>query len=292
MLQPYLLELDGRLAGRFLDFHGGMAHADVIQERIGPRSIPHKHLGAVSYDAMILACGAGMSHSFYRWIGDTFDKTYNRRNGAVILLDSHSKSTSRREFREALIVSVTLPDLRVSENKDAVMLVKIQPEFTSVQRSAIAVDLGVHASALPKVWKTSSFRIHIDGLDSECQHVTQVDSIQLKMGTKTVNREDRLEIEPTKSVISDVDLELPAAFANGFMKWHQDSVMQGNRGMPRQRNGQIEFFAPGSDTPYFLVGLNGLGITTLSAPKASSLPVKVGMYCESMSFSAGGLAFK
>ena len=292
MLQPYLLELDGMLAGRFLDFHGGMAHADVIHETVGARSISHKHLGAVSYDAMILACGAGMSRSFYQWIGQTFDRTYNRRSGAVIFLDAHSKSTSRREFREALIVSVTLPDLKVSENKDAVMLVKIQPENTSVYRSAAAVDLGVHASAVPNVWKTSGFQIHIDGLDSECRHVTQVDSIQLKMGTKMVGSEDRVEIEPTKSVFSDVDLELPGAFAEGFMKWHQDSVMQGTRGMPRPRNGRIEFSAPVSDTPYFSVELKGLGIAAISALKAPSMPVKVGMYCESMSFSAGGPAIK
>lgn len=288
--QPYLLELDGRLAGRFFTSTGGGVTADVVVKNVGSGQFSHKYLDAVHIG---IECGTGMSRAFYDWVGSSFGGATVRKTGAVITLDQASKPAARLDFYNALVVSLVLPGLDRSATAGATMAVTLKAEQTSWQKSGGTLDLGVYASSLPKAWNISAFRIQIDGLNTDCTHVTRISPLTLGMKTKTdsFGSERNPTLAPGAVEFSNIALELPGTSAEGFTKWHQDSVVKGN---PSTRNGSVEFFAPGSSTPYFSVKLNGLGIYKLSSrgPSKTALPVTVSLYCEQMSFSAGAAAMK
>lgn len=236
-----------------------------------------------------------MSRTFYDWLGSTFSGKTMRRSGAVIALDQKSNPSGRRDSYEALVTSIALPELNRSSKEDAVMTVTLKPERTSNSTTTEPQNLGVYTSALPKAWNIGSFRVQIDGLSKECSHVTRISSLRLgqKVKANDIGQARDATLEPVAIDFFDIALELPGSFATGFYKWADDSVVKGNT---TEKNGSIDFFAPGSSSPYFSVKLRGLGIygmssTPLGSAK-STLPVTVKLYCEEMSFSAGAAAIK
>ena len=290
-----LLELDGKLSGRFFGYTGGEVHADVIVEKVGAGQISRKHLGAVEYGDIALDCGTGMSRTFYDWVGSAFGGTTMRKTGAIIALDAKSKPKGRLDFNNALVASLSLPELDRSAKEGASMTVTISPEWTRYNRSSGAQDMGVYTGALPKAWHIGSFRIQIDGLSKECSHVTRISSLSLgrKVMKDYVGEIREARVVPAAIEFSNITLKLPGSFAGGFYNWLDDSVVKGNAS---EKGGSIDFFAPGSSSPYFSVKLGGLGIFGMSSPPGgrtnTALPVAVNLYCEEMTFSAGAAAIK
>lgn len=291
----YLLELEGKLAGRFSRFSGGDVSADVVVERVAGGQTSHKHLGSVKYGDIVLDCGTGMSRAFYDWVGSTFSGKLMRKTGAVIELNPKSKRKGRLDFTSALVKSLVLPELNRSAKDDAFMTVTVSPERTSYSASDGPQDLGVYTSASPKAWGVGAFRIQIDGLSKECSHVTFISSLKLerKIVPEKVGETRDPVSEPGALEFPNIALKLPGSFADGFRKWADDAVVKGNA---KERDGSIDFFAPGSTSPYFNLKLDGLGIFGMAyaagGRTSTALPVTVNLYCEKMTFSAGPAAIK
>lgn len=298
MQQNYLLELEGKPAGRFFSFAGGMAKGEVIEEPTGVGHTNLKHIGAVKYQDMELACGTGMSRGFYEWLGNSLSGSHSRQTGAVIALDNKQAPTARLEFREALVKSLVLPELEKSANKEAFMTVSISPEMTQLSKPDAKVELGVYVSNLPKVWNIGNFRIKIDGLETECSHITRVNSLKLGQSIKDFHTgEDRYpQKEPTKMEYSNIVVRLPEMFADGFYKWHEDMVVKGMSSRQYEKSGTLEYFAPNSSQPYFGIQLKGLGLFEIKGSSGlrskTNNPIEIVMYCEGMKFYAGAAAIK
>jgi len=290
MEQPFLLELDGQLAGRFFDFKGGGFIADVILLS-NPGLMTHKQIDDPDFHEMVLACGTGMSRSFYDWISSTFQQEYARRSGAIITLDRFSKPTARLNFQRALVTSLAMPALDASSKDPAYMTVTIKPERTSSIGPTASQSVGAYSSAIPKAWETSSFRIKIDGLETECQHVTKIEALRLKQGIVKSHAGERRhrEIEPAAIEVSDLVFELPKSFTGRFDQWFKSSVVEGQNPGDEERNGTLDFLAPRTATSYFGLKLNGLQIYRMTRSGAS---IKFVMHCTKMEFSASGAAVK
>src|SRR5690349_12539444 len=122
MLQPFLLELEGRLAGRFFESRGGVPASEVIitsGAQLFQSTLP-RHQG---FTDIVLACGPGMSRFFYDWVGSAFISKSNSKTGAVIALDHASKPMSRLEFQDAWVTSLVLPELNKSATKQAALII-------------------------------------------------------------------------------------------------------------------------------------------------------------------------
>jgi len=119
MLQNYLLELNGKAAGRFFDITEGTAEGEVVTHSTGVIKTKGKHIGSIKYQNMLLTCGTGMSHGFYEWLGTSFGGAVSRMNGAVIALDDKQKPIGRLEFSEALVQSLVLPALEALKDDPA-----------------------------------------------------------------------------------------------------------------------------------------------------------------------------
>jgi hypothetical protein len=299
MLQNYLLELDGRPAGRFFDFAGGMAEGEVVTVKTGgTNQVDKKHIGSVRYQDMVMTCGTGMSRGFYEWLGSGFEGMNSRLTGAVLALDNKQVPTARLDFRDALIKSVVLPELERGANKEAYLTVKLSPEQTLRKDPDPKTKLGVYASALQRAWNIGSFRLSIVGLEAECAKVTRINSLNLgqRMTLHNFGESRDGQKEGTKLEYSNLVVKLPAMSAKGFIKWHEDFVVHGNNSNKAEKNGNLEFFAPNSTQPYFLLEFSNLGIMSISGLSGlntnTGVPITVEMYCEKMKFVAGSAAVK
>ena len=293
MEQRFLLELDGMLAGRFFDFKGGgIAKEEVVIPRLsGLGLITRKQLDDPDFQEMVLACGTGMSQSFYDWVGSPFRRQHARKDGAIITLDRLSKPTARLSFHQALVTSLSMPALDASSKDPAYMTVTVKPGWTSFNNSTDSRSVGAYTSVIPKAWASSSFRIKIDGLETECQHVTKIEALRLKQRivANPTGETRRREIEPGAIDVPNLVLELPQTFTGRFDQWFNSAVLEKQDSWDKERNGTLDFLAPGAGTSYFRLNLKDLGIFKMTRSAAS---IKVEMYCEGMEFSASGAAVK
>lgn len=110
--QEYLIELDGKPAGRFFSFSGGSAQAEVVTTMDSGNARQMKHIGNVRYQDIVVKCGTGMSQTFYKWVGSSFGGAVERTSGAIVKLDQNQKAVGRLEFRDAFVKQLTTPELK------------------------------------------------------------------------------------------------------------------------------------------------------------------------------------
>jgi len=173
----YGLELDGQFVGWINSAEGGNAVADVVNEQLGADHIIRKHLGGIKYEDINITVGTGMSHAFYKWIQDTFDKQYTRKNGAIIMADYNHKEISRMNFSNALITEVSFPALDAAGKDAAKMTIRFSPEYTRRTSAFTNKAVGSNFGTVQKVWKPSNFRLFIDGLNDSTSRVNKIEAI-------------------------------------------------------------------------------------------------------------------
>src|SRR5262249_7687835 len=100
--------------------------------------------------------------------------------------------------------------------------------------------------------------------------------------------EDRfVQLEPTKLDFENLVIEVPKMFADGFLKWRDETS---NATKPvLGRKATIEYRAPGSDTSYFGGDLTGMTIVSASMVENR---LKAILAFDGMSFRVGGAAIR
>ena len=277
----FLLELDGVSAGDVKNFQGGGAVAEVIRGKPGADHIVHKHLGAVSYDDIVLTCGTGMTKAFYDWVARATAMNGGMKNGTVIVFEG-GKEISRLDWISGQITEIDFPTLDTASSDSFSMTIKIIPERTRSVKGAgkpAVVTAG-------KNWLAGSFHLTIDGLEEACKHVSRIEpiSIAFKMrsqelgGIRGYSQSELWSVDPGNLAIT-----LTESKAKGFNDWFQDFVINGNNGQDREKNGRLEL-GP------FSLKFGNLGIFRMTKPSnpsgAIARKAKVEMYCESIRFSA------
>jgi phage tail-like protein len=294
--QNLLLELDGNAVGRLFAFTGGAMKADVIESTRGGYVV-NKHIASVRFQDMEFTLGAGMSRSFYNWIADSVSGSYARKNGAVVMLDFDQKAKFRAEFTNALVQEIVFPELDASSHTNGSIKVTISPEIIRSKAGDSGAKVGIYMSAMPPAWKLGRFRLSIDGLEKDCRHVTQISSLRIgqKIASDSVGESRGTLKEPGKTEFSNLTINLPEMYADGFFQWADDFLIKGNNSQSSEKTGRLEFLAA-SSKPYFTIEFGGLGITEVAGPSAlrekTNRPLKISMYCESMKFSAEALAIR
>jgi hypothetical protein len=286
MLQNFILELEGKPAGRLFEMSGGGVQAEVIKTT----GMFDKHIGSIKQEDMTVTCGIGMSKEFYDWIGSSFGGSGIRKNGAVVSLDFKRTAFRRLEFRDALITSVAFPELTASSKAAAHMTISISPEITRMTADNTVYNQGVYVSYLPKGWHISDFRFRIDGLENECAHIKSISA--LRFGQKIVEEEGQKHA--ASADFSNLVINIPLNKASGFQQWFEDFVVKGESGPQNEKKGKLQFLTPNLNKSYFEVELFGLGpfgmeVTKFRGPQ-TGLPTDFRMYVEALKFNAGPAA--
>jgi phage tail-like protein len=291
--QDYLIELDGKLAGRFFSFTGGTAETDVVTT-MGAGGKQGKHIANVRYQDIVMKCGTGMSQAFYDWVGG-ISGAVQRKHGAIMKIDKAGNILGRLEFVDAVVNSLTTPALKSGANDEAFLTVSIAPEYTSFKKGSGKAELGVYVSDQSAKWSVGGFNFGIAGVSSRT--TDQINSIgSLTIGRKIAHEfvGDRPAHKVAATSFPNVTVSIPELHADEFFDWFEKFVQQGN--ISDERNGYINFLGPNGGKEYFSLSCRNMGIVQLKTETplrtGSQAPVKIELYSEQITFSAGSPAIK
>jgi phage tail-like protein len=289
----YALEVDGIMAGWVQSVEGGQATADVVNEKVGPDHIVHKHISNVKYEDISLNCGTGMSRGLYEWIKASFDHNYQRKNGAIIAADFNFKELSRMTWYHGLISEIGFPALDAASKDAAKMNIKLTPETTRTTTSqgggASIVGKYSLGQGQQKKWLPSNFRLKIDGTDTTRVNKIEALVVKQKNVENPVGELRDYEKEPAHLEIPNLVITLAESHSQEFYMWHEDFVIRGNNGQSAERQGTLEYLTPDLNTVLFTLTFYNLGVFKLTPEKVEAgseniRRVKVEMYCENIRF--------
>jgi tail tube protein gp19 len=289
----YLLQLDNVDAGWLASAEGGDAVSDVVEEKVGPDHVVHKHIAGVKYTDIHLAFGTGMSTALYQWIADTLKNTYSRKNGALIAADYNFNERDRLTFYNTLISRIGFPALDGSSKESAKLTLGLAPEYTRRQKgsgSKVSVQAGARGPSTK--WSPADFRLKIDGLD--CTAVSRIEAISIEsvIVENAVGELRDYQKAPAHLEIPDLVVTLAEAKADSFYDWHEDFVIKGNNGENQEKSGTLEFLNAAMKQTLFTLSFSGLGIYKLAASAKTAgtetiRRVTASMYCQDMRFAPG-----
>ncbi len=293
----FALELDNQVVGWVYSAAGGNATADVVNEKLGPDHIVKKHLGHVKYQPIVIQCGTGMSKPFYQWLKASFDRNYQRKNGAIVACDFNYNEMSRLTFQNALVTEVGFPALDAASKDAAKLTVTFAPEITRFQKGSGRAPSGASpgSAVLQKKWLPANFRLKIAGLEEACSRVNKIDEIVIaqKVVENPVGELRDYEREPAHLEIPNLVFTVPESHADSILQWYQDFVIKGNNGDAQEKTGTLEYLTPNLQEALFTLTFRHLGIFNVEPEKIESgvenvRRYRVSMYCEDMSFDAPG----
>jgi hypothetical protein len=287
----FQFNLDGTPTSAWIkSVDGGGVKAEVVTETVGVDDMSFRHTSTVAIEPINLQVAVSAAKPILQWIKDSWNHKFAQKDGSIVHGDFNLNGKLEQSFLRALITEVGFPALDGSAKEAAYLSVKLHPEFLEVKPNSEklqAVD-GVKA----KMWLPSMFKLHIEGID--CTRVNKIDAITVKQKVTQLyfGSERHPELEPTGIEFPNITITLAAAFANDFIKWHNDFVVKGAKDPEQEKQGFIEFLDPQGNEAIFTINLNNVGIHNLQIDKSEANAedikrIKVELYVDSMDLEFG-----
>jgi len=256
---------------------GGVISARVEHEHGGRQYYLKKQIGKPVVEDFLVRVGGTMSQAFFEWVAASWTGRAPKMDGAVLACDNHLNILSEHIFANAHITTTAFPALDASSKEPATLSIHFLPENVQTKKGAGKLTLeGLGKQAL---WRTSNFRLQIDGLVSA--HVRRIDPFAIDTTTDS---------ERKKIDFPDLKIYITQPGAQSWIDWHKDFVIDGNNDEKYEKNGQLFFLAPDLETELARVELHNLGIFRLSPESGAgdqSGLIVAELYCERMEFRLG-----
>lgn len=283
----YQFRLDNAVIGQPKSVEGGAIMADVIVEKQGADGYVRKHLGPVKYEDITLKVGLGMTDTIYDWIGASWNRNYQRKDGAIVACDYNQNAKSEREFLHALVTETTIPALDGASKDVGYLTVKVSPELIRVKAATGKCQAG--APEKQKNFIVNNFRLELDGIDTN--GVRKIDSFSIKQAIVTNNNGRDTRSEPGKLEFPNLKVNINERSAASWQAWFDDFVVRGNNTTEREKNGAIVLLTPDLKTELARINLRGVGIFSFASDLDGSSSDKVEtftaeLYVERMEFQA------
>ena len=285
--------LDGAPTAAWIkSVEGGAVKSEVITENIGPDDLSFRHTSTLAFEPFTVNVAVAAAKPFLKWIKDSWSRKFQRRTGSIVHADFNLQAHMEQKFIDALIAEVVFPTLDASSKEPAYLSVKMQPEKLTLEKASGSLRGTEHIGIKAKLWNPSLFRMNIVGID--CSKVRKVESItvkqkitQLYFGTSRAP-----ELEPTGIEFPNITLTMAAAYANDFIKWHKQFVVDGAKDTEQIKTGYLEFLDPQTEKPIFTINMDGIGIHNLSIEKSDAnseelKQVKVELFVDYMELELG-----
>jgi hypothetical protein len=266
------------LAGR----EGGLVAADVISVFGTGLPFAKKHLGPPRYEPFVVPIGLAMSDDLFNWVAGSWGLAPEARNGAVVECNANLAITREAAFFGALVAETQVPALDASAKEAGHLTVRFQPEFIDVTSGTGTLSL---ALAKQKLWRTSNFRLQIDGLD--CTKISRIDGITVtRKVTMVSSGSGGVSLVPDEVEFPNLKVTLSQASAQTWLDWHKSFVVDGNNGDAFERNGTISFLSNDLTSELSRIELHGLGIVRVGPAVSQNAGhiarVMAELYCEQM----------
>lgn len=262
---------------------GGLVFADVVSVVQTGLPFPKKHLGPPRYEPFAVPVGLAMSNDLFGWVAGSWGLAPQARHGAVVECNHALAITREAAFFGALITETQIPALDASSKETGHVSVRFQPEFIDVTPGVGKLSL---ALAKQKLWRTSNFRLQIDGLD--CTKVSRIEPISVTRSITTVSSGSGggVSLLPGEVEFSNLEITLSQASAQTWLDWHKSFVVDGNNGEAFERGGTISFLSNDLKSELSRIELHGLGIVRVgpAAFQGAGQIARIAaeLYCEQM----------
>jgi hypothetical protein len=274
----------------FLKKFSGMAmEADVVTNDLGTDNIQKKHVSNIKWTAGKATVGIGMGKGMYDWINQSFDKSYEPKNGALVSADFNYKAQSTLNFEDALITEVVVPALDGSSKDSAYFDVSFEPERVRWSKGG-GEDIRAKLGAKQKAWLCSNFRVEIG--DLPCNRISKVDSFTWKcaIAADQIGTVREYTKHPAKVTVPDLKFTISTAdhhpWAEAAKKWFVDGHhLEGD-----EMDGRIVFLGPDMKEELGEINLMNVGFKKFSNEDREANSEKISrfnveMYVEKMAFA-------
>lgn len=270
------LSIDGHPTTSYLkSVDGGYVKQSLVDEGIGGDVHRVKHASVAEIDPISFEFGISGADSVLKWIQQSWNKQFSRRNGVITHADFNLNKQIEHEFFEALITETTFPTLDGASKDAAYLKVKMQPEkvITKLNPSSQKISGGNlgKGQSKQKMWMCSGFRLNIDGID-DMKYTNKIDGFTIKQGIKKlyVGAERFPTIEPTKLEFPHITGTIAVTYADKLFKWYQDYVVAGKKDADAQKSGSIEFLSTDRGSAIFKINLFEVGLSSLSVMQSTA----------------------
>jgi tail tube protein gp19 len=286
------LSIDGASAklGWIKDFDGLHYSAEVVTQNLGTVAIQKKSLAIPKMeDGKFTLNFSEQKTAVWDWLQASMDGAHTYRDGAVHACDFDYKEMAVTEFKQALITEWSMPALDAKSKEQIMCTLAIKPE-TVRQVKGSGSKFQAPMDFAQKKFLCANFRVNIDGLD--CSHINKVEgfSFKQKVQENPVGHLREAEIIPTALEYGNLKFTLSAAFAQSWIDWHQQFVIDGNNDEAFEKGGTIELLAPNMKDVLKTFTLKNLGINKISKEKMEANKDAVAgiiaeVYCEQYTFA-------
>jgi hypothetical protein len=253
-----MLDDEGNQSTAYLkSVDGGYMNASIVDEPVGGEPTRVKHISVASITPLSVEFGLAGSWSVLKWIQQSWNRQFSRRNGAVSHADFNLNETYYQEFSDALISETTFPTLDGASKDPALIKMKFLPErLVDKKQSGTSIN-DKNVPGKQKMWLCSSFRFTIDGIDG-LDGVNKIESFTIKQGIKQFyTGQDRFpQIEPTKIEFPNLTCTIAQGNAAGIQGWYHDTITRGMADPQAQRSGSLEFLAPDKTEVLFRINFH------------------------------------
>ena len=114
------------------------------------------------------------------------DAKHNRLEGEILHACINTSTRFHQEFKRALVTEIVLPALDATSKDSAFVKLVIQPESVTFGSVAGGDKLTPEKETNQKLWNAANFRLSLElnNKKIECEHVTKIEAITVKVGTK------------------------------------------------------------------------------------------------------------
>jgi hypothetical protein len=271
---------------------GGHVKGNVIDEQHGADHNRLRHLANVECAPISLEMGMAVTKPWLKWIEASWSRKFERKTGAITYADFDLQAKLIQSFSGALISECTFPACDASDKKASYLGIKLEIEQSKLEKGGGQKIQPLDGTNQQKSWLNSAFRFSIDGMDTSM--VNKIDSFKVTQKVKKnfSGKHRYAQLEPSGIEFPNITFYMATAYADDFIKWHNDFIITGDRDIDQYKTGSIEYMAPNHDDSLLCLDLYGMAINSLALEKAEAHSdkvsrVKIELSVERMEIDAG-----
>lgn len=259
---------------------GGEPYGELVSAQGGPDGATKKHIGSVKYSSIVAEVGAD---DLREWISQAWAGKQNPKNGAVSTADVNYKSTSERQFMNALITETTIPALDGASKDAGYLTVRLTPAAVVLRKGAGA-DVRGTVGPKQKTWMRSNFRFELGDLPTS--RVARIDSFTVRSPAMSMATGELRTVQSVAAVqFPNLRLSISQADLQPWADWAESFIVQGQNGDNAEKSGAVVFLSPNMKDEIGRITLSNCGILSLTQPGAEAEKIarfEVELYCEKM----------
>ncbi len=276
----YFLTMGNLPCGNVEYVAGGGAHADIINVDNG-NGTSTKHISPPIYDPFTIQVSPGMSDPFNNWLNNAWTAAPYTKSGSIITTSYVNHARSERQFTDALITGITIPECDYSNKSRSYLGVTFVPTISK----DVPPDTSKQFPAVSKAWLSANFALEIDRID--CANVVKINSFTVKreLAPKNAGSVRDPQINRGKLTFPNLFVTIAESSTLAWSQWFDSYVIAGNNSTTVARQGRIIFYSD-RQVEMGRIELRNIGIcsyTLIPATADSPTRRQAELFCDSMS---------